>query len=530
LLASLLVGLVWFVNAYPHARETNSASRVYLALAIVDDHGFRIDRSLARYGDILDKARRGEHYYSDKPPGTAFLLAPLAWLLRRGGASELASLTFGLRLLGLSLPAVAFWWLVLPWFDAWSGRRARAIAVVAAGALGTNFAIYSTHLYGHVPAGVLLFLAFLAARSGDPSQGPRFALRRGALAGALAGLAFLNDFVVLFAVGVLAAYALRVPEPSPRRGLGFALGLAPCLLAWMGYDWVCFGSPLETGFQHLVGPADEVYGPAYRGGFFGIQPPDPTAPFGMLFSPARGMLFLSPVLALAPIGFWRQIRRREHRRDALLALAVALALFAFAATTVDWRGGWGIGTRYLVPAVPFLLVGVAGALRDRRAADPDTIVFGGLALVGILLCGLAAATSPLFPQEFRNPLYSLSWPLARHGLLATHVGTRWWAPWLGWAPYAAALLTTSALVLTSGAGGGLRRRLACSAGSVAIAAAMLAWQALLPAEHPDEALAREVATAEALLRMDHLDAGVERLLRLPESAPRGSTAGERAPC
>jgi hypothetical protein len=518
-LGSLLVSLVWFVNAYPHARETGSASRVYLALAIADDHSFRIDRSLALYGDNLDKARRGGHHYSDKPPGTAFLLAPFAWLLRRGGASELATLTFGLRIVGLSLPVVGFWWLVLPWFDTWSGSRARAIAVVAAGALGTNFAIYSTHLYGHVPAGVLLFLAFLAARCADPSRGPALALKRGALAGALAGLAFLNDFVVMFAVAVLALYALRAPERSLRRGLGFLLGLAPCLIAWMGYNWLCFGGPLQTGFQHLVGRVDEVFGPAYRTGFFGIQPPDPTAPLGMLFSPARGVLFLSPVLALAPVGFWRQIRYREQRGDALVGLAVALAVFAFAATTVDWRGGWGIGTRYLVPAIPFLLVGVAGSIRDRRAADADTLVFGGLALVGILLSSLAAATSPIFPQEFRNPLFTLAWPLARDDLLATHLGTRWPAPRLGWLPPAAALLAAAVLVLTSSPSRGPAHRLACGAASAAIAAALLAWQALLPAERPDEALARELAAAEALLRMDHLDEGLARLLALSEPAP-----------
>jgi hypothetical protein len=296
----------------------------------------------------------------------------------------------------------------------------------------------------------------------------------------------------------------------------------------MGYNWLCFGSPLQTGFQHLVGRVDEVYGPAYRAGFFGMQTPDPTAPFGMLFSPARGMLFLSPVLALAPIGFWREIRRREHRGDALLALAVALAVFAFAATTVDWRGGWGIGTRYLVPAIPFLLVGVAGSIRDRRAADAGAIVFGGLAVVGILLCGLAAATHPIFPQEFRNPLFSLAWPMAREGLLATHLGTRWPGPWLGWLPHAAALLAAAALVLTSAPSRGPAERLACSAASAAIAAALLAWQARLPAERPDEALARELATAEALLRMDHLDEGVARLLALSEPA-RGAAAGAPAP-
>ena len=57
-----------------------------------------------------------------------------------------------------------------------------------------------------------------------------------------------------------------------------------------------------------------------------------------------------------------------------------MQLCVFAMTTVDWRGGWSVSVRYLVPAIPFLLEGVAAAITTTVAIA----VFMAGALLGIL--------------------------------------------------------------------------------------------------------------------------------------------------
>lgn len=393
------------------------------------------------------------------------------------------------------------------------------MAVVAAGALGTNFCIYATQLFAHVPAGWFLFLAFLSVRRCWARSENQVSMTPGLLGGALGGLAFLNDYVVMLAVAVLGVATL-LPRYQWRQALGFGLGLSPSLFAWMIYNWICFDHPLQTGFMYHALP---MYGNAYQSGFLGVQRIDPSSVLGMLFSPARGMCFMSPVLALAPIGWWRQFRAGTFRADAICSAVVAGVLFLFAMTTIDWRGGWGIGTRYLVPAVPFLMVGIAGAIRELKANDPLSIVFGGFAVVGIVLTAMASMTVPLFPQDFDNPFYTLVWPLVRDGFIAPHMGTNLAGPWFGLVPYILGVLLTLFLVTSSGPARGIVSKVGMISLSIALGAIVIAWQATLP-EPPQEKLARDVARSEVVARLGYFEAATHMILELnANQAPTASS-------
>lgn len=523
LLTALILQLSWMLNAYPHWKEPNSTSRVYLSLAMVEHGTFQIDKYLTTYGETLDKALFRGHFYSDKAPGTSFLFAPVTWAVAATspvdpanpngpGLIDMQMLFFTLRIVCVTLPTIAFWWLTLPWFRKWTGREDRAIAVVAAGALGTNFCIYATHLFAHVPAAWFLFLAFLSVRRCWASSDLQGQLTPGLWGGALAGVAFLNDYVVMLAVALL-GIATFLPRFDWRQTLAFGLGLAPSLAIWMVYNWICFDHPLKTGFVYHAIP---VYGKAYQSGFFGMQGIQPSSVWGMLFSPARGMCFMSPVLALAPLGWWRQYRDKTYRADALCSAAVFACLFFFAMTTIDWRGGWGIGTRYLVPTVPFLMVGIAGAIRDLKASEPLSIVFGGLAAVGVLLAAIASATVPLFPQDYHNPFFTIVWPLLRDGYIAPHMGTNIAGPLLGFVPYLLGVLLTLYLVATSGPARSMDAKIFSVSLSTALAAIVIAWLSTMP-EPPQQKLIRDIARAEVLLRLGYFDAASREILVLKEN-------------
>ena len=522
LMTALVLQLCWMLNVYPHWRETNSTSRVYLSVAMVEYGTFQIDKCLSTYGDTLDKALYQEHYYSDKAPGTSLMFLPVTWLVAAMSPADQANpegpalidmrmLFLALRILCVSLPTVGFWWLTLPWFRAWTGREDRAVAVVAAGALGTNFFIYATQLFAHVPAGWFLFLAFLSVRrywvrvANPGTMGP------GLLGGALAGVGFLNDYVVMLAVATLGVATL-LPRFQWRPALGFGLGLAPSLLIWMGYNWICFDHPLRTGFMYHALP---LYGNAYQSGFLGIQRFDPSSVLGMLFSPARGMLFVSPVLALAPWGWWRQLRDGTYRGDAICSAVVACVLFLFATTTIDWRGGWWMGTRYLVPAVPFALVGVAGALRNVSAGQVASILFGGWAAVGILLSGAAAATVPLFPQEFSNPIYSVCIPFVAEGYFGPNLLTGMVGSVIGIVPLAAAILLSLYLVLCGGAARSPLLKWGATSLSLLLAFLIMFGQSRLP-EPPENRLACEISRAQMLARLGYFQQAAHEISALTQ--------------
>ncbi len=442
---SLAVCYVYVIDSYPSWVEPNSGSRVYLTLAIIDDGSLSIDRCLQRYGDIQDKAHVGGHFYSDKAPGYSFLLVPIAWVLRKTAIAgdDYAGMLYGLRLLGLSLPAVAFWMGIRGRLAAFAGSVQLGLALIVVGALGTNFFIYSTHLFAHVPAGILCFLAFNWTHDAGRTTSSSLRLAKAAGAGLLAGTAFTVDYVVVVAVAVLALYALVGERFDAFRFLAFVAGLLPPLCLWMAYNYACFDHPLRVGFHFH---ADEQYAEPYRQGFWGVQTPHWRAFAGMSGSPSRGLFFFSPVLLLAPWGWLVLSRDREHRRLAVVSLLVVLAIAGFAATTVDWKGGWSMGTRYLVPAIPFLLVGVCGALRNLRPGGAKAIVFSSLTAVGLLLAALAEVTFPFFPDEFRNPAYNLAWPLLRERTIANNLLSNQFAIW-SLVPVAMALAVALGLVL-----------------------------------------------------------------------------------
>lgn len=423
--AILILTHCYFTNRYPGFLNPNTASRVYLTLAIVDHGTLSIDQCLTDYGSTQDKALFEGHYFTDKAPGASLLLVPAAWLLRHTvmGDAGIQTMVVGLRLLGLTLPALLFWFLTRrTWFKA-AGSEKRGLALILAGALGTNFFVYSTHLFGHVQAGILLFWAYLAIERLRRGSGRSAAF----LAGLLLGLAFVTDYVVVIAVAVVGVYGLvSMRADRSRAGLivaGAALPLA--LLFW--YNDHCFGGPLRLGFHYSVDP---VWRRGYESGLAGIQAPDLGSLWGMWFSAHRGMAYLSPFLILAPVGYamlwWNNggappRQRRGERADAVVAALTAAGLALFASTTLDWQGGWGVGVRYLVPAVPFLLLGVGYSLRDGRRGRLVTILFGGLTIPAFVLVGSAAATFPYFPENFANPLHQYAMPFALHSLLAESV-------------------------------------------------------------------------------------------------------------
>jgi hypothetical protein len=121
--------------------------------------------------------------------------------------------------------------------------------------------------------------------------------------------------------------------------------------------------------------------------------------------------------------------RRGWRAEVLSFSAIVVAFVWMNASLVDWEGGWAMGPRYLIPALPFVAALAAGVLVPPRPS-PDRVtgataaawivfVLLGLFAVAAMLVGTAVA--PQVPFHFQRPFEDALLPAFRRGLLAVNI-------------------------------------------------------------------------------------------------------------
>jgi hypothetical protein len=267
-------------------------------------------------------------------------------------------MVWALTLLGAVLPA-----LVLLLLVRWVAERVEpgygTAAAITLG-LGTIVMTFAAEYFSHVIAATLAFAAF-AVLFRERQGAPRMGLV--ATAGLMAGLAVTFEYPLGLVGGILFAYALARPRRL-SRGLAYlataAAGAAPALL----FNLWALGTPLDFAYGHAVavqGLTGHAVLGLNGGGFFGISVPRPHAALDLLLA-SRGLLTLTPVLAMAVVGALF-MRRRGYGAEAAVVTAVATAYFLYNAGYWLPFGGGSPGPRFLIPALPFLAVGLASAYR-----------------------------------------------------------------------------------------------------------------------------------------------------------------------
>ena len=192
----------------------------------------------------------------------------------------------------------------------------------------------------------------------------REALGRGPSRKALMGLGALLAAAVLTrvalapaAVALLAAAEVELCLGRTRR-IGRSAG-ARRALVWAGLPLLfAAGLFLVTNIIRFGRWDDSGYALAVEGGLFRGDPRPGL--MGLLVSPGRGLIWMAPFLVLAPLGMQRMLRRGERLSVWVPLFVFALSL-AVAAPLEGWHGGHTYGPRYLLPALPFLYLGVGQA-------------------------------------------------------------------------------------------------------------------------------------------------------------------------
>jgi hypothetical protein len=394
----------------PRAAILAAVTAVGLACAVVvQDSGpnqaahFALVRSLAAGTAEIDPAETIDasyvdgRYYAAKAPGLAMFTLPWYGTLRASGLQEAPLSTdagyrdrvWELGLFGAVLPMLLLLLLMVV-----AGERVvpgyGLPAAVLLGA-GTLLLPFSTLFFDHLLSAAFGFGAFVVLLLARECGRSSWWLAAGGL---LAGLAVVVEFPLAIVAVVLGVYAASGTRPV-RRAAAYGGGVLAGLVPLLAYNTWAFGSPTTLGYTNAlkepVGAGAPVVG-ANDEGFYGVGLPDPRAALSLLVS-EKGLLIVSPLAIAAFVGLpllWRAGRRAETA----VCAAVPILFLVYNAAYYLPFGGQSPGPRFLVPALPFLVLPLALLLRVRP------LVVAGLGVASVAVMALATVTGPLIGVEY----------------------------------------------------------------------------------------------------------------------------------
>jgi hypothetical protein len=410
-----LFALALGVYAYFYqAGGWNQNARFDLVRAIIERGTVRIDAYESNTGD---KAERDGHLYSDKAPGVSFTALPMYAAVhalgREGRETDRfqALASYLCTVWAVAVPsALAVVALYLFLIGVLSLGPARSAAFALAYAFGTLAFPYSTLLYGHQPAAAFAFLGFAVLARSRHRPEALAEPRRLVAAGLALGWAVVIEYPALLTAAAVGVYALVAIRPR-RRVVWLAAGMAAALAVLLVYHALAFGGPLALPYGF------SVQQPRHRGLFMGLVAPSLRVLRYLLVDEYRGLFYGSPWLLLAVPGAWFLLRDRRVRSEAVVCVAVALLYLALNASLTDWHGGWGMGPRHLVAALPFLTILAAGvaAAGPRRAV---MIAGGGAAVLSMFLMLVGTSVKPEVPRVEERPFGAVLLPAFLEGRLA----------------------------------------------------------------------------------------------------------------
>jgi len=342
-------------------------------------------------GDVY---RVNDRIFSNKPPGMALIGAPvyavLAGVERALGIdlNDLRAVRFNAYVLTVLLSGLPGAWVVaLLYRHLRENAFDPAVSALAAAgfAFGSLLFPYASVLMSHNLLAACLFAAWVWISRPTVSAG------RAALAGLLVGFGILTFLPVAPIAALFAGYLIW--GRLTRATVAFCACPALAVVVILAYNAHYYGSPFETGAR--VG-GEQYFEPHLFLGYFDI--PDPRRLLWITVHRYRGLLYCCPVFALSLLALIKP-NRAWLRRNVVPALIVALFILFYTSFN-GWAGGFSVGPRYAIPALPFLfLFAVPAIARFRTIA---------LLLIALSTLNMLAVTA----YNVMHPGVSVGGPLA----------------------------------------------------------------------------------------------------------------------
>ncbi len=353
----------------------------------------------------------------------------------QASVERLTPIVWALTLIGAVIPAVLLLLAVRWAADRFVPGYGTAAAITLG--LATVVMTFAAEFFSHVISAGFAFAAFCLLMK-EREKPPSLGLVAGA--GLLAGLAVTFEFQTGLVGVVLFGYALSRRTDYLRRAVVYGAGTVVGALPMLAFNYWAFGSPLKLAYGYAVdfpgASGHDVLG-LNSSGFFGITAPRFDGALSLLLA-GRGLLVLTPILIMAVVGVF-MMRRDGHRAEANTILAVALVYFLYNSGYWLPYGGGTPGPRFLIPALPFVAVGLAYAYKRLPALTL------GLAIPSGLMMLAATLTYPLLGRQGTGTW--ADWLIdgrLEHTVLTAFGVTN---AWLAIAPFLAAVLTAVALAV-----------------------------------------------------------------------------------
>ncbi len=365
--------LAAYVAATALATQLDNANPDRMMLVAERALGGHLDSDALK--GTVDTVNVGGRYYLALGPLQLLPYLPFAAVPALQGIGRyLASLLFG-------IPAA---WLSLPLARAFGAKGADAFWIAAFTAFGSLLFYVSVlgdmYYLAHAEAFLALTL-FLLEWAGR---------RRPVALGALLAVSFLaRPTTVLAAVpfGLVLLWKQRLElRAAARSALAFSLPIAGAIAFYGWFNWVRFGSPLESGYAISYADRAEPGGPPGPWGL--LNSPDtgepaagPAGPPGLdhhfpFFQPSQfgmSMLLVSPALLTSA---WAGFRDRTAQLLWVAAALVAVPVFLY------YGGGyWQYGFRYSLDFTPFLVALMAIGSRRWIGLPERLLVLAGIVSV-----------------------------------------------------------------------------------------------------------------------------------------------------
>ncbi len=434
-MAAIAFAYLYFVPYFSPLNNPNENSRLYQIRAYVESGKLSVDAQIRRYGWVNDLAKREGKHYTGKAPGTTFLGVPIYAALRamdeaRGlPPPSWFRILYALRLFGVILPCLLFVYVFRGFMRriVHDGHVATILAVVLA--LGTMLLPYALIYVNHSLTAAAAFGAVIAVhgavrvREIGTLRSQVGTWLRFVLAGFLLAACTSLDYGLFPISLMLLGFVVWRAGWTWASVVGTCLGAAVPTLLTAAYHQACWGSPFSVSMSFLANPAFQAEA---EQGLFGIIGPTATTVWGVLLNPNKGLIYFSPVLAVALVAVVVAALTSRHRRTATITFAVVLWMLLYNMSLVNWTGGWSVGPRYVTVIVPFLVFALAAwwaecRLRARRVLATTVVGLGVPSVV------VMSATSTMFPHlqpDYANPLFECIWPLWRDGVTPRSLG-RW---------------------------------------------------------------------------------------------------------
>lgn len=428
---------LYFVPYFRVLNNPNENSRVYQIRALVELRKLSINEQIARFGMVNDLGRRDGLYYTGKAPGTTFLGAPIYAALRaadkaRGLPADPSPLRllYALRLVGTLLPTLGFIYAFRRFIGRYVPEAPVANALTVTLALGSMLLPYALIYVNHSLTAAGIFGTVIAAHAAARAA---LALDRSrlravvapyawaGLAGFLAAFSAALDYAMFPVAMLVLIYTASVVSWRPKLLAAAAAGALGPSIATAIYHQICWGSPFRTSVGFLANPAFHAN---HNKGLFGIVGMTRESMFGTLISPTQGLMFFSPIAALAIIASIAACIQSKYKRIAVLSGGIILLMIIYTGSLINWDGGWTVGPRYMTVIVPFLFfsLGLAWRASSPGAKSAFLPIGAGLAVVSVLVMTLTSVLFPHLIPEPRNPFFEIILPLWRDAFTPHSLG------------------------------------------------------------------------------------------------------------